>query len=299
MMKMVNYYNKLKGLKLDLVLGVQGSSAAVECKGTVVLNLPTGHNLVLKNVVYVPSSRRSLISTSMLDALGYSFWQGNSRIDIYYNTIVAAVELKSGKSIKVVRSDRGGEYYGRYTELGRNPGPFALFLKEHGIEAQYTMPSTPQQNGVAERRNRTLMDMVRSMISHSSLPEFLWGDALRTAAYILNQVPSKSVENTPYELFTVKKPTMKHLRVWGCKAEVRPYNPQLMKLDPKTISRYFIGYCLGSRGNRFYCPSHSTRVIESDRAYYFENDSDSWSEAPRAIQLRNEDTYLLMPFAVS
>ncbi|KAF7835789.1 Retrovirus-related Pol polyprotein from transposon TNT 1-94 [Senna tora] len=216
-----------------------------------------------------------------------------------FRTFKAAVELKYGKSIKAVRSKRGGEYYGRYTESGRNPGPFDLFLKEHGIDAQFTMLGTPQQNGVAERCNRTLMDMVRSMISHSCLPEFLWGDALRTAAYILNQVPSKSVENIPYELFTGKKPTRKHLRVWGCKAEVRPYNPQLKKLDPKTVSGYFIGYCPGSKGNRFYCPSHSTRVIESDRAYYFENDLDSGSEAPKAIQLRNEDTYLLMPSAVS
>ncbi|KAF7838105.1 putative LRR receptor-like serine/threonine-protein kinase [Senna tora] len=126
-------------------------------------------------------------------------------------------------------------------------------------------------------------------------PEFLWGDALKTAAYILNQVPSKSVEKTPYEIFTGKKPSMKHFRVWGCKAEVRPFNPQQKKLDLKTITGYFIGYCIGSRGSRFYCPSHSTRVIESDRAFYFENDSDSGSEAPRTIKLHNEDTLLIMP----
>ena len=66
-------------------------------------------------------------------------------------------------SIKIVRSDRGGEYYGRFTYKGQRPGPFAKFLEEYGIVAQYTTPGTPQQNGVAERRNRTLMDMVRSM----------------------------------------------------------------------------------------------------------------------------------------
>jgi transposase InsO family protein len=69
-----------------------------------------------------------------------------------------------------MRSDRGGEYYGRYTELGQHLGPFARFLQEHGIVAQYTMSGTPDQNGVAERHNRTLMDMVRSMISYSTLP---------------------------------------------------------------------------------------------------------------------------------
>lgn len=71
-----------------------------------------------------------------------------------------------------MRSDRGGEYYGRHTDLGQSPGPFALFLQEHGIVHQYSMPGDPRQNGVAERRNRTLMDMVRSMICNTTLPDF-------------------------------------------------------------------------------------------------------------------------------
>jgi len=185
----------------------------------------------------------------------------------------AAVELKFDTQVKCIHSDRGGEFYGRYDETGRNPGPFARFLQECGIEAMYTMPGTPQQNGVAERCNRTLMEMVRCMLSHSTLPDFLWGEALKTAAYILNHVPSKSVPKTPYELLTGKRPTLKHFRVWGCKAEVRPYNLEIKKLDPKTISSYFVGYNIGSRGCRFYCPNHTTRIIESDRAIYFEEGS--------------------------
>ena len=61
------------------------------------------------------------------------------------------------------------------------------------------MPGTPQQNDIVERRNHTLLDMVRCMLTNSSLPEFLWGEALKTLVYILNQVPSKSVPKTPYE----------------------------------------------------------------------------------------------------
>nr|AAV24758.1 putative polyprotein [Oryza sativa Japonica Group] len=99
--------------------------------------------------------------------------------------------------IKIVRSDRGGEYYGRHTTYGQIPRPFARFLQENGIKAQYSAPSEPQQNGVAERRNRTLMDMVRSMLSHSILPVKLWMEALQTAAHILNRVPSKLVPKTP------------------------------------------------------------------------------------------------------
>ena len=79
--------------------------------------------------------------------------------------------------------------------------------------AQYTMPETPQQNGVAERRNRTLMDMVRSMVSNTTLLKSMWGEALNMAIYILNNVPSKSLPKTPFELWTGRKPSLNHFRV--------------------------------------------------------------------------------------
>jgi hypothetical protein len=83
----------------------------------------------------------------------------------------AEVENQHDKIIKIVWSDCGeGEYYGRHTPYGQVPGPFARFLQENGIVAQYSMPNERQQNGVAERRNCTLMDMVRSMMSYSTLP---------------------------------------------------------------------------------------------------------------------------------
>ena len=102
----------------------------------------------------------------------------------------ALVEKQLGKVIKTLRSDRGGEYL---------LGEFEDHLKEEGIVSQLTAPGTPQQNGVSEKRNRTLMDMVRSMMSYSSLSDSFWGYALETAAYILNQVPSKAVPGTPYD----------------------------------------------------------------------------------------------------
>ena len=112
------------------------------------------------------------------------------------------VERQLDKKVKVVRSDRGGEYYGKFDENGQNLRPFAKLLQSRGICAQYTMPGTPHQNGVAERRNRTLMEMVRSMLSNSTVPISLWMNALKTAIYLLNRVPSKAVEKTPYELWT-------------------------------------------------------------------------------------------------
>ncbi|KAH9760840.1 Integrase catalytic domain-containing protein [Citrus sinensis] len=110
-------------------------------------------------------------------------------------------EKQLGKPIKIVRSYRGGEYYGRYTGSEQKPGPFARFLEENGIVTQYTMSGSPYQNGVAERRNRTLMDIVRSMISNSNLPLSLWSEALKTAVYVLNRVSTKAVPKTPFELW--------------------------------------------------------------------------------------------------
>ncbi|RVW35834.1 Retrovirus-related Pol polyprotein from transposon TNT 1-94 [Vitis vinifera] len=177
----------------------------------------------------------------------YLMHEKSQAIDIF-EMFITEVERQLDKKIKIVRLDRGGEYYGRYDESGQNPGPFAKFLKKHGIRAQYTMPGTPQQNGVAERRNRTLMEMVRSMMSYSSVPISLWGEALKTAMYILNRVPSKAVPKTPFELWTGRKPSLRHIHIWGCPAEARIYNPHEKKLDSRTVSGYFIGYPDKSKG---------------------------------------------------
>ena len=113
---------------------------------------------------------------------------------------------------------RGGEYYGKYDETRQCLGPFAKFLESSGICAKYTMPGTPQQNGVVDRHNRTLMDMGRSMLNNSSLPKSLWMHALNTAVYLLNRVPSKVVLKTPFELWKGRKHSLRHLHVWGCPA---------------------------------------------------------------------------------
>ena len=101
------------------------------------------------------------------------------------------VENQLGKRIKAIRSDRGGKYL---------LGDFKDYLTKNGIVSQLTAPRTPQQNGVVERRNMTLLDMVRSMMSYSILPISFWGYALNTARYLLNLVPLKFVPKTPVEL---------------------------------------------------------------------------------------------------
>ncbi|RVW21621.1 Retrovirus-related Pol polyprotein from transposon TNT 1-94 [Vitis vinifera] len=110
-------------------------------------------------------------------------------VKICWRFLRTEVEKQLGKVIKIVRSDRGGEYYGKHGDAGQ------------------------QKDLLQERRNRTLMEMKRSMMGRSNLPEYLWGEAIKTATYILNRVPSKSVPKTPFELWTDRKPSLNHFKI--------------------------------------------------------------------------------------
>jgi hypothetical protein len=155
------------------------------------------------------------------------------------------------------------------------------------------MPDHSQQNGVAERRNRTLMDMVRSMLSYSTLPISLWMEALKTVVHILNRVPSKSVPKTPYEMWTGRKPTLNYLHVWGCPAEAKLFNPSIGKLDPKTVSCHFIGYPNKSKGFCFYCPDRYIKIVETRYAVFLEDEVIRGSTVPREIRL--EEKWVCVP----
>ena len=108
------------------------------------------------------------------------------------------------------------------------------------------------------------------MISQSTLLESLWGEALKTATYILNRVPTKAGIKTPYELWIGRKPSLKHFHIWGCPVETRPYRPNEDKLDSRITSRYFIGYSERSRGYKFYDTTVKT-IFEKRIATFFED----------------------------
>ncbi|RVW18790.1 Retrovirus-related Pol polyprotein from transposon TNT 1-94 [Vitis vinifera] len=177
-----------------------------------------------------------------------------------FKAFKSETEKRHGKYIKTLRSDCGGEYISR---------EFINFLSEQGITSQLSAPGMPQQNGVAERRNRTLMEMVRSMMSYSDLPISFWGHAIETTTYILNLVPSKSVPKTATELWTGRKPSLKHVRMWGCPAHV--LKGKTDKLETKTESCFFIGYPRGTKGGLFYSPKNK-KIIVSTNAHYLEED---------------------------
>jgi transposase InsO family protein len=141
------------------------------------------------------------------------------------------VENKLSTKIKALRTDRGREYLSEQ---------FKNFCDEKGIARQLTISYTPQQNSVAERRNRTLFDMVRSMRAQTNLPISFWGDALLTAAYILNRVPSKSVSSTPYELWSGVKPNLGYFHPWGCATYIHNTSHEYGKLGPRGKKCIFI-----------------------------------------------------------
>ncbi|XP_074302883.1 uncharacterized protein LOC141637218 [Silene latifolia] len=139
------------------------------------------------------------------------------------------VQNQLGKTIKALRSDRGGEYMSQ---------EFGDHLRGCGIVSQLTPPRTPQWNGVSERRNRSFLDMVRSVMSHASLPILFWGYALETSSFTLNRCSSKSVEKTPYEIWTGNVPKMSFLKIWSCETFARKLIPE--KLCTKSDKCFFV-----------------------------------------------------------
>jgi hypothetical protein len=127
---------------------------------------------------------------------------------------------------------------------------FSSHLKSCRIILQLTPPRTPQRNDVSEQRNRTLLDMVRSMMSQSDLPLSFWGYALETTTFTLNRVPSKSIIKTQYEMWTGKTPNLSFLKIWGSEVYVKKL--QSNKLTPKSDNCIFMGYPKETLGYYFY-----------------------------------------------
>ena len=144
------------------------------------------------------------------------------------------VEKQSGYSIKILHSDRGGEF---------TSNEFAAFCEKNGVHRQLTAPYTPEQNGVAKRKNRTVVEMARSLMNAASLSKRFWAEAVATAVYILNISPTKAVVNrTPYEAWMSRKPRVSHLKVFGCIAYTLDKSPSRRKLDVKSEKYIFVGY---------------------------------------------------------
>ncbi|GJU56616.1 retrotransposon protein, putative, ty1-copia subclass [Tanacetum coccineum] len=195
------------------------------------------------------------------------------------------VENQLRKTIKSTRSDRGGEYMSQ---------EFLDHLKEHGIIAHRTPPYTPQHNDVSERRNRTLLDMVRSMMSQTTLLKSFWDYALEFVARILNMVPTKKVEKKPYEVWHGQAPKLSYLKVWGCEALVKCDTlTKPDKLEPRSINCIIVGYPKETMRYSFYYPPEN-KVFVARNAEFFEN-SLITQEASGSLEdfeiIQEEDTH--------
>ncbi|KAK8977916.1 hypothetical protein V6N11_059546 [Hibiscus sabdariffa] len=137
-------------------------------------------------------------------------------------------------------------------------------------------------NGVSERRNRTLLDMVRSMMSHSDLPISFWGHALETSAFTLNRIPSKLVQKTPYEIWTGKRPSMSFMKIWGCQAYVK--HQMSTKLEPRSHKCIFVGYPKETKGYYFFNPKEN-KVFVARTGVFLEKEFLSSKRDRRNIEL--------------
>jgi hypothetical protein len=126
------------------------------------------------------------------------------------------------------------------------------------------------------------------MMSYSTMPLGLWMEALKTTIHILNRVPSKLVPKTPHELWTGRVPSLRHLRVWGSPAEEKVFNPNIAKLDPKTVTCHFICYPDRSKGYHFYCPDRYTNFLETRHAVFLEDELMRGSMVAQKIDLEEK-----------
>ena len=161
------------------------------------------------------------------------FLQEKSEAFVAFKSYKALVEKEVGNPIKVVRTDRGGEY---------NSHEFENFCENHGIKRQLTTAYTPQHNGVCKRKNCTIMNMVRSLLTKSGIPKSFWPEAVNWSIYILNRSPTLAVQNmTPEEAWSGRKTAVDYFRIFGCIAYAHILDEKRRKLDNKREKCIFLG----------------------------------------------------------
>ena len=151
----------------------------------------------------------------------------------------ARVEAESGKKLRMVLTDRGGEF----TSV-----EFAAYYTDQGVVRHHTAPYAPQQNGVVERRNQTVVGMTQSMMKAKSMPAKFWGEAMTTAVFILNRAPTKALKGkTPSEAWYGRKLSVSFLWTFSCISHVRKTKPVLTKLEDRSTPMVLLSYEEGTK----------------------------------------------------
>ncbi|KHJ44492.1 integrase core domain protein [Trichuris suis] len=166
----------------------------------------------------------------------------NGQVPKAIQEILREWSTQFGRRAKALRTDNGKEYVTNEQLL--------KFLKREGIKHQTTLAYTPQQNGVAERRNRSLQEMAKCMLLDANIPTSFWGEEMLAAAYLQNRLPSRSVSRTPKELWDGKKPDVSHIRIFGSKSLTLVPKQLHKKWDDKAEEGVLVGYGETSKGYR-------------------------------------------------
>jgi len=186
-----------------------------------------------------------------------------------FKRVMALAETEQGGRLRAFRSDRGGEF---------NSIEFKEYCDEHGVKHYTTTPYTPQQNGVVERRNRTVVEMARCLLKSKGVPGEFWGEAVTTAVYLLNRAPTSSLRGkTPYEAWYNRKPKVHHLHTFGCIAYVKQIGPGVSKLSDRSVPMVLMGYETGTKGYRLYDPVAKKLHISRD-VIFAENRAWKWNQ---------------------
>ncbi|KAG2758626.1 hypothetical protein Pcac1_g29253 [Phytophthora cactorum] len=211
--------------------------------------------------------------------------RNKSEVADKFAEFVAMAETQTGKRVKTLRSDNGGEY---------TSGAMAKFCKDRGIEQKFTPPYTPQLNGVAERMNRTLVECARCMLEHAGLSKSYWGEAVMTATFLRNRCPTRAIthDKSPHQVWTGKKPLLANLKVFGCHAYVHVPKEKRSKFDSKSVRCRFVGYSEHEKAYRFE-ELESGRVLINRDAQFMEDvfDGGRREYAPKEVlvDLHDED----------
>jgi hypothetical protein len=182
----------------------------------------------------------------------------------------AKVERETGKKMKVLCTDNGGEFASVQ---------FGEYCAGEGILRQHSAPQSPQQNGVVERRNQMVVNTARSILRARSMPCFFWGEAVHIAVYLLNRSPTTALDGlTPFQAWYGKKPPVYFLRVFGCVAYIKHLRLHPSKLEDRGRKVVFIGYEEGAKAYRFYDPA-TERVRVTRGIVFDENACWDWGSA--------------------
>lgn len=198
--------------------------------------------------------------------MGFLFDRKSEAFDVFKRFKIR-VEKKTNTPLQALRTDRGGEFTSQ---------EFNNFCDANGIQRQLTAAYTPQQNGVAERKNMTIMNMVRSMISEKRVPKTFWPEAVNWTIHILNRSPTFAVRNmTPEEAWSGIKPSVEYFRVFGCISHVHVPDSKRTKLDDKSQICILLRVSEESKAYRLYDPI-SQRIIISRDVVFEEDKSWDW-----------------------